>query len=198
MIERFKLYRLYLVKKVKTYSIIISLSISLISSGLILPFYRLIFPCNDRWYVWVLVGYAFLAFPLSLYRLLKLFKIDYSATFWTVVATLIFFIFSFHESNRIALEEIKNNGGIGIIAIITDKYSSVKSGASIDIKYETDKCEIKAEYNISRDIYNKLKIGDTILIVYALRCPEWNLPFNYFPSRMDKEKYLDGKIISKF
>jgi len=46
---------------------------------------------------------------------------------------------------------------------------------SISYIYNVNNENISLKYNCSKEIYNKLAIGDTILIVYSLRCPEWNL-----------------------
>ncbi|SRR5690554_2317799 len=176
----------------KKYIYGIGLAFLLLSSASVLPFYRLIFGCIESWYLWVFIGYSFIIFPLALYRLLKLFKIDYSALFWTGVFSLAFYILAYHMSNRIALEEIRNSGGIVKIATIIEKYSSIQSAESISIMYSSEKEEIEAKYQIPKDVYNNLEVGDTILIVYSVKCSKWNLPYDLMPTLSERQKYKHG------
>ncbi|MGQ1911527.1 hypothetical protein ACT3CE_17300 [Marinifilum sp. RC60d5] len=179
----------------KTLTLKLCYAFLIIISAIMLIYYRILFPCNNKWYVLLLLGISFISFPISLNRFLKLFKINYSNIFWTIVISLALFFYSFNKSNDIAISEIKENGGVVKVAVVYKRYSSIQSSESISIKYIVEGKSISAKYNCSKSIYNQLVVGDTILIVYSLKCPEWNLPFNYFPTSKDILQCKEGCLI---
>ena len=156
---------------------------------------RLIFPCGGNWMLFGAWLFSFISFPLLLYYLLKINNVDESRWFWTGITFLILAFYTFHKENDIALKDIKKNGGVVTIAVVHDKYSSIQSGESISCTYNVDNENISLKYNCSKEIYNKLDINDTILIVYSLRCLEWNLPFDYFPTPKEIQQCKEGCLL---
>jgi hypothetical protein len=155
---------------------------------------RLLFPCDSNWLFWGIWLFSYVSFPFLLFHLLKVNGIDESRWFWTIIALLFISIYSFHKENDIALKEIKKNGGIVKTAVVYKRYSSVKSSESISIIYEAEGRTVTAKYNCSKEIYESLIVGDTILIVYSLRCPNWNLPYNYFPTPKEIQEVKQGRL----
>ncbi len=155
---------------------------------------RLLFPCDSNWLFFGIWLFSYVSFPIVLFHLLKVNNIDESRWFWTIIALLFISIYSFHKESDIALKEIKRNGGVVKTAVVYERYSSIKSSESISIIYEADGRTITAIYNCSREIFENLIIGDTVLIVYSLRCPDWNLPYNYFPTPKEIQHAKQGRL----
>jgi len=156
---------------------------------------RLLFPCEDNWLyfgVWLI---SFISVPLLLYYLLKSNNVDEIRWFWTLIAILFLSVYSFYSDNNIALNEIKKNGGVVKPAVIYKRYSSIKTSESISINYDVGGKRVSAKYNCSKDVYNRLFVGDTILVIYSLRCSEWNLPFNYFPTIEEIQQCKNGSLL---
>lgn len=156
---------------------------------------RLLFPCDSNWLFFWIWLFSFVSFPILLFYLLKFNNVDESRWFWTIIALLFISIYSFHKENDIALKEIKKNGGVVKTAVIYNRYSSIQSSESISVTYKIGEKSVNAKYNCSKEIYNKLVIDDTILVVYSLQCPDWNLPYKYFPTTREIRQCKDGCLI---
>ncbi len=156
---------------------------------------RLIFPCEGNWLFFGIWLFSFISFPLLFYYLLKKNNVDESRWFWTVITLLVLSAYTFHKENGVVQKEIKKNGGVVTFAIVYKKYSSIQSAESIYCVYSANDEDISLQYNCSKEIYNKLAVGDTILIVYSLRCSKWNLPFDYFPSSKEIQQCKNGCLL---
>lgn len=168
----------------------------LLVSALLIIFYRVLFPCNNQeWYIIIAIVLAFVLFPVSLYRLLKLFKVEYSRWFWTGIISLALYFYAFHKGNNQILDDIKVNGGVVKTAVVYKRYSSIQSSESISVTYKVGEKNINAKYNCSKDIYNRLVVGDTILVVFPLQCPDRNLPYNYFPTTKEIRQCKEGCLL---
>jgi hypothetical protein len=173
----------------------LGLVLIIITSAIILAFNRLVLPCGSWAFlpIWIL---SFILFPVSLFYFLKRNKkVEYSKSFWVIVLSLALYYYSFNESNKIAKKDIENNGGVVKVAVIYNRYSNVNTPGTIYINYEVEN-EIKsAQYVCGKEIYKSLSKGDTILIIYSLRCSDWNLPFNYFPSPKEINQCKEGCLL---
>jgi len=94
---------------------------------------------------------------------------------------------------------ISRNGGIVEQAIVKSKFVG-RTCRYICVEYNADKETIKCK----RDVYNRLSINDTVLIIHSVKFPEMRVVYSFFPDAQMKQQckdgcyYLDGQIFDRF
>ena len=97
-----------------------------------------------------------------------------------------------HMSVKITNKNIEK-GAVIISAKIIDKWSAQYTGSRIEYTYLCDSTRNNHFIaNISRNGAISKKIGDTILIIYAVSCPRESKIYKLFPSQEEVEQYKDG------
>ncbi len=157
--------------------------------------YRLLFPCETNILYDCILYFSIILFPILLYYLFKINNVAGSKDFWTGIIFLFIIGYSIITSTDIALNDIRKNGGVIKVAVIYDKYVSVRNPYEIYYTYNIGEKKSEGSNICSKYEYERLDIGDTILIIHSLRCPSWDLLYNYFPTKDEIKKCKDGCLV---
>ena len=115
--------------------------------------------------------------------------------------TISFVIFFVRVGAKHIDAEIEEFGGVVIPVVVNDKHASIKSSEWVKCQYEVDGNVYSSKIYCDIEVYNKITIGDTILIIYSIRCPERNLLYKFFPTSKEIAKfkngcyYIDGHLV---
>ena len=195
------LTKLKVMKKVKSWIEVLKVAclgtISIVLVCLIY-FYPLIFGCFDFLPYLVLLFLVF--FPMSMYSLLSKIGFEYWGKEIIGFFIIFIFIFSYYRFNNFINFQIGKNGGIVKPSIIIDKYSYYNTPNKIEVSYE-----INTSHNfiVDDELYDSIKIGDTVLIIYSTLCINWERVYDFTPSPeliqqcKDGCYYKDGKIVDE-
>ena len=113
------------------------------------------------------------------------------------LSPLIFGVLWFSATILYAIGEYKantdiNEGGYIIPAKITDLLSSPRSGGGyVYYNFFVENEEYKEFTSVGLSIFKRLKVGDTILIIYSEK-NLIDLPYKYFPSKDEIQTYKNG------
>jgi hypothetical protein len=152
-------------------------------------------PCNFPNHGW-LSAVLLIMFVVSCFKWLPYAKNDYLWLFSMVIYTVIFLYLSTKaESRNIERESIVVSARI--IHISTPQ----RTGPSIEYVYLNDSIGGTSSFvpvNIEVIRNRKVTIGDTILIRFAVSCPQQSRIFRLSPTREEVEKFRNGVFYRDF
>jgi hypothetical protein len=175
---------------------------------------HLLFPCNKNTISIIFSIASIIIFAFLSNELFKLFKLHYEKTFFVGLLTIILLIISIAREKKHYSLLIKNNGGIIRPAIVTKKHDSYKSSPTIYYDYKTDDNLCSGQYSVVKEskyglameddnLYNKININDTVLIIHPIFCPIKSFLFKMFPTPQEIDRckdgclYKDGEIVGE-
>jgi hypothetical protein len=151
-----------------------------------------------------IIGFlSIIIFAIILNELLKLFNIIYEKGFWVALSCIILSVILIVSNKFFSSNEISNKGGYVVYAIISDKHASIKSPNTIWYKYKVKGLDYSDHYYLKDEVYHKLKINDTIIVIFPINSPENTIPYDYFPTPQEIERckdgclYKDGEIVGE-
>lgn len=138
----------------------------------------------------ILIGGMGLLFYL-IALILKFIKADVPY-FWSAIICIAFFIFFIMKLIDKDKNEIKNNGGKLVPAKIYSLSNTAKGGSSVLVQYKVIDNFLYTSVYCNRANYDKLSVGDTVLIIHSLYCYSNTIDYKLFPSRIEINRALNG------
>jgi len=172
----------------------ILLVLVLIATGILMLFRRELFPCGSN-ITTIIIGVLYISlFPYALFLLLKSNNVEGRLFFGWISYNCIRHTNS-KKATKLFNLRYRKNGGLAKPAIIYKKYANIKTPGTVHVNYSADG-EIKsAQFICGDENYKALSIGDTIMVVYSLRCSDWALPLDYFPTHEKLSQCKEGCLL---
>ena len=162
-----------------------------------------IFNCDVQFFFIIIIAYLLLL-PLLLHKVIELVykKKLHKPTFFIIAFFILIYIGN-KNMNSSFKSKINRYGGIVKLATVKDKYSYYNTPNNVFVESIIEG-EIKnSKFPVSKNIYNKLHVRDSIMLVYSIICNDWIMPYDLTPSPeliqqcKDGCFYKEGKIVDK-
>jgi hypothetical protein len=166
----------------------------LVAVGILMLFRRELFPCGSN-ITTIIIGVLYISlFPYALFLLLKSNNVE-GRLFWIGLVTIALGILTVKKQQNFLTSDIEKNGGLAKPAIIYKKYANIKTPGTVHVNYSADGELKSAQFICGDENYKALSIGDTIMVVYSLRCSDWALPLDYFPTHEKLSQCKEGCLL---
>jgi hypothetical protein len=110
----------------------------------------------------------------------------------TAFFSIVYFYFNMQLSENNRLNNLKENGGVVISAIILSKHPHKKSDSQFNVEYKYDGNQYRRRVAVNNQDYKSKHIGDTVLLLFSPTCKSTSIGYDLYPSKADVEKCWKG------
>lgn len=155
--------------------------------GLMLFYEEKFFPCESDMILWPFM----FVFIVLLFFFFKRIGFEYPLV-WMLFVLIIFLILSLNKSTQNALIDIRQYGGMIKPAVVYKKSFTRKSARTIYVRFLSISGERQTTFFCEKEDYKNITLGDTIFVIYSIRCHNNTLLYSLFPTQEEKKKCKNG------